>query len=181
MHYRCGIIFGVFLFPLRHLVNQMCCHVLHNQLHHWHSFQNGDQIFVRRWQSLEQRYDNIFTLHRHLQAKKLICKCLNLVDVVQQIIPFLRFAHEKPAMNKKDVEQTPCLMSVTKDLPCFHQSFAIFNVHILIIRQVECNDGHCLLDMLLVFSLYFGINVGRWSLLGFVNNIPKVHKNQLHF
>lgn len=60
-----------FLFlPFGHRMYQTCCHVLHSQLLHQHDLQGGDQVFVERWQILEQNYHNIFIYHEYLQASK---------------------------------------------------------------------------------------------------------------
>ena len=43
---------------------------------------------------------------------------------------------------------------IAKDLPCLHGSFATIDGCKLIVRQVECNDGHHFLDMYLVLFLH---------------------------
>lgn len=50
----------------------------------------------------------------------------------------------------------------------------------LVVTQVEADDGRCHLHVFLKLLLHFGVCIGRWSLLGFVCNIPKVHGSQQH-
>ena len=64
-------------------------------------------------------------------------------------------------------------MSVVKGFLGLHASFACM--------QVEVDNGHGLLDAPLVLFQYCGIRIGRWSFLGSVHNIPKIHGYQQHF
>lgn len=64
-----------------------------------------------------QSYDNIFISHIYLQASKIIRKCLNLVDMTQHVITFLRLARDKLNANEEIVEQSPCPMNVAKRFP----------------------------------------------------------------
>lgn len=54
-------------------------------------------------------------------------------------------------------------------------SSATFDVRKLVVRQVEANDGHDLLDTSLVLLQHFGIHIGRWSFFVSVYNIPNIH------
>jgi hypothetical protein len=56
-------------------------------------------------------------------------------------------------------------MDVATGLPAFTNPFATPNVQQLIARQVEHNDGHCLLNTPLLLFSHFGINIGRWNYL----------------
>lgn len=57
------------------------------------------------------------------------------------------------------------------------------DVRILVVYQVEVDDGHGFLDALEVLLQHFGIRVGNWSLLGSVYNVLKTHgiQNHLYF
>ena len=59
-------------------------------------------------------------------------------------------------------------------------SFATLDVRKLVVCQVEADDGHSFLDAPLVFLQHFEIYIGRWSLLGSIYNVPKVHESQNH-
>lgn len=172
-----GIItFGLPFLPLQHLVQQTCCDVLHNRLRHRYRIQGRDQVFVRRWQILEQSHDKFFTFHRYLQANKPILKCLDLVNVVQQVITFLHLTRERLVMNKENVGQTHHLVDVAKDFLCLCLCFTTPNMRKLVVHQVKHNDGHCFFYTPLLSFLHFGIIVGRWSSLGLVQ-CPKDPQN----
>ena len=116
----------------------------------------GDHVFVQGWQALEQSLDDNFVSYRYLQASEMIHKCLNrLVDVVQQVVIFLYLVRKELVAHKVNVGQNPHLMNVAKGLPCLRWSFATLHIHKLIVHEVECNNGHYLLDMPFVNFLHF--------------------------
>lgn len=127
--HQCGI--TTFMFPFlhfQHCVNQTCHHVFHSKLFHWHLLQCNDQLRVRGWQNLEQNHNNIFHSHGYLQASELTRNYFHLVDVVQQIITFLRLTREELVTNEENVGQAPYLMDVAKDFSCLRKSFVTFNL-----------------------------------------------------
>jgi len=71
-------------------------------------------------------------------------------------------------------------VDVAKCLPCLRGSLAPLDVVKLTIHQVDANGGHGLLRALLVLLDDFGVRIGWWSLLGPVDNLPKVHGGQHH-
>ena len=101
--------------------------------------------------------------------------------MVQQVVVHL--VREKLAANKEDVRQILRLVNVVKDFSHLRGTFATLDVYKLVVRQVKADDGHGFFDSLLVFLQHFGIHNERWSHLGSVNNLPKVHvsQNHLHF
>jgi len=92
----------------------------------------------------------------------------------------LHLTREELAANEEDVGQAPRLVDVTKCLPCLRRSLAPLNVVKLTIHQVDANGGHGLLRAPLVLLDDFGIRIGWWSLLGPVENLPKVRGGQHH-
>ncbi len=73
----------------------------------------------------------------------------------------MHLAREKLTTNEEDIRQAPSLMDVAKYLPYFHWSLVTFNMYKLPIHQIESNDGHCLLDTLLVVFLLLKVRTGR--------------------
>ena len=83
--------------------------------------------------------------------------------------------------NEEQVGQILFLMHVANDLPPLYGSFATFDMRKLVILQVEADDTHDILDTSLIHLQYFGVHIRRWSALGFVHNVPKLHRCQQHF
>ena len=70
-------------------------------------------------------------------------------------------AREESAANEKDVKQILCFVNVAKGLSRLCASLATFDVHKLVVRQVEVDDGHGLFDAPLVLFQDFGIRTRR--------------------
>ncbi len=60
------------------------------------------------------------------------------------------------------------------------QSLAPLDVVKLAVHQVDANGGHGLLHVPLVVLDDFGVCIRWWSLLGPLDNLPKVHGGQHH-
>ena len=116
----------------------------------------------------------------YLQTNKLIREHLDFVDVVQQVVVVLHFTRKNLVVNDKGVRQSLRLMNNTKGLSCLRESFATLDVRKLVVREVEADDGHDILDVFLVLQ-HFGIRIGWWRLFKSVHNIPKIHGCQQHF
>ena len=56
-----------------------------------------------------------------------------MVDVVHQVITFLRFDGEEIAANKEDVGRALCFVDIAQCLLCFRWSFAILDVDKLVV------------------------------------------------
>lgn len=78
--------------------------------------------------------------------------------------------------NEENIGHALCLMDVAKGFSSLCSSFATLDLHKLIVRQVKPNDGHCLFDTILERKKNQSrIYIRRWSILGFIHNVPKVH------
>lgn len=73
--------------------------------------------------NLTSKVITTFFLYLYLKASKLIRKCLDIVDVVQQVTTSLHLASEQLAPNEDNVAQPPCFKDFTKGLPYIYQSF----------------------------------------------------------
>jgi hypothetical protein len=111
----------------------------------------------------------------------LIRKSLDLVDVVQKVVVLLYLACEKLAAKEDDVGQTLRLVNVAKTFPHLRRFFATLDVHKLVVRQVEANDRHSLLNAFLILLLHFGFHIEWWRFFGSVHNVPKIHGYQQYF
>ena len=72
-------------------------------------------------------------------------------------------------------------MNVANGFSRLRRSFATLDVCKLVVRQIEADGAHGLLDMSLVLLQHFGIRIQRWRFLRSVHNIPKIHGCQQYF
>lgn len=86
--------------------------------------------------------------------KQIVFHCLDLVDVVQQIIALFYFINDEFVANEENVGQILQCMDVTKSFPCHRYSFATLDVRV--VYQVEHNDGHYMFCMSLVIVFHLG-------------------------
>lgn len=95
------------------------------------------------------------------------------IDMVQQIIAFLRLTHEKLMANEENV---------ANGLLRLRGSSATLDMHKLVVCQVKANDGYGIFfNASLVLIQHFGICIGRWRSIGSVHNIPKIYGCQQNF
>jgi hypothetical protein len=123
------------------------------------------------------------------------CLCLSRVPLNKQVdswVPWpcsrgllshhpLASCTWKLEANVEDVGQTLHLVNVVKILLLICASFGTLGMQKLVVRQVEADDWDGLLDASSVFLQHFGVPIGRWSFLGSVHNVPKMHRCRQHF
>ena len=167
-----------FLITLRHLVHQMCCNVVHCNIFYWDCLQGSDQVFVGHRQVLEQSHDDVFVSHGYIQTNDLIWKCLDFVDMVQQIVALL---HMKNLWQTKwcwiNSSSYECCKGSFTSMHVFHK----FDIHKLVVHQIEVDDGPGIFYASLILLQHFRIHIGRWKFLGFISNVPKIYECQWHF
>lgn len=151
---------------------QSCRHVLYCELLHWHHPKRCNQVSARDIQTLEQRSNGVVVLYGCLQACEMVPKHLDLTNTVQKAITFLHFANEELATNENDVQQALGLVDVAKLLSHLCCFFTTFDIHKLVVRQVEADNEYGIFYMFLILLQHFRIR--RWSFLKVVNT-PKVH------
>ena len=69
-----------------------------------------------------------------MQTYELICKRFDFVDMVQIIVFYLHLPCKEFATNKEDVGHILRLVDIVKGLSRFRMSFAILDVHKLVIH-----------------------------------------------
>ena len=73
------------------------------------------------------------------------------------------------------------LVNVVEGMTHLRGSFKTFNVCKLVVLQIEAYNRHGYLDVFLILLQHIGNCIGRWSFLGFIHNVPKIHGCQQHF
>jgi hypothetical protein len=166
-HHHLEISFGYPLdsfFSFGYLVHQMYHHVLHSHLLRRHRLQIDDKVSKREWQTVKKSPNNIFIFYNFIQAKKLIHKCLNLVDVIQQVIAFLHLAHKELRANNIKYWTSVSSYGYCKGFFMFPLVLYNFWCTKVDFHWVKYNDEHCLFTHHWYFFLHFGFNVRKMKL-----------------
>ena len=121
----------------------------------------------------------MFVSHRHFKQAKQSTSALTLLMWSNKSLSS-SILHVKNLLRTKKIFHKFVILQMLKRI--FHTLLVFITPNLckLIILQIERRDGHCLLDMPLVFFLHFRINFGGWSCLIFIHNVPMVHRSQPH-